>query len=165
MQSQVLFGTVYWAKVKKFKEDNNHLMRKIYGDASIYYLISLGKPNFAGCDDLLWVIELYTRQSFQYRASFSGLHQMVPFATSLLCTSSFFVNETGHLKSPRVPRILISIISCKVILNIRQYGNGRQDSDMNNAGTISAGEPSRPISSIRFDSGQNSGLDTILGLH
>lgn len=40
---QVLFGVVYWAKVKKYKEDENRLIRKIYGDAIIYYLISLGE--------------------------------------------------------------------------------------------------------------------------
>lgn len=39
----VLFAIIYWAKRRKYKEDQNWLMRKIYGDALIYYLISLGK--------------------------------------------------------------------------------------------------------------------------
>jgi hypothetical protein len=40
---QVLFGVVYWAKVKKYREDENWLIRKIYWDAFMYYLFLVGE--------------------------------------------------------------------------------------------------------------------------
>ena len=36
-------GVSLRAKVKKFKENRNHLMRKIFRDAFGYYLLSLGE--------------------------------------------------------------------------------------------------------------------------
>lgn len=35
----ILFGVITWAKIKKYKEDRNQLIRKIYKDAYLYYLL------------------------------------------------------------------------------------------------------------------------------
>ncbi|KAF9444860.1 hypothetical protein P691DRAFT_735880 [Macrolepiota fuliginosa MF-IS2] len=37
----ILFLTICWAKFQKYKEDGNWLMKRIYSDALVYYLISL----------------------------------------------------------------------------------------------------------------------------
>lgn len=40
---QVLFGMVYWAKKKKYKEDESLLIKKLYRDAFLYYLLLIGE--------------------------------------------------------------------------------------------------------------------------
>lgn len=60
----------------------------------------------------------------------------------------------------------MSIISCRVILNIRQYGVGHQSSDTDIPGAADTGEVARPTSGLRFEhTGRSSGLDTELGLY
>lgn len=66
------------------------------------------------------------------------------------------------LKICRVPRFLISIVSCRIILHIRKYGHEeRRASDMNSA--IDMGETLEALSRLHFRSpGRTLGVDSDL---
>ncbi|XP_006459678.1 hypothetical protein AGABI2DRAFT_116638 [Agaricus bisporus var. bisporus H97] len=110
----VLFLIICWVRFKKYKEEYNRLIRKIYRDALIYYLVSFG-------------------------ISVSGI--------------ALWFAATGPILdlSPLVPRFLLSMIACRVVLHIRKYGHEDYCSGdtMNALPTINVTE-TRPTSGLQF---------------
>lgn len=83
---QVLFGAVYHARAKKYKEDKNWLIKKIYLDALLYYLLLLGKflHNFGmECDGLNYSVG----KSFLLQVLLCGLLRAVQFGMYPSCES------------------------------------------------------------------------------
>lgn len=136
-------------------------MRKIYGDALVYYSLTIGTPCCVALrgDKVNDVFHSYICIRHRRLVYFTWSHPRTGRHVSL----------TEYLRSQplispncsRVPRTLISMVSCKIILNIRKYGNGHHGS--NGATT---GEIGGPLSGLRFEhSNQTSNIDTDLGLH
>jgi len=120
----ILFGVVYWAKIKTYKQDDNWLMRKIYRDAFMYYLFLLV---VAVASLILWF------------------------------TTSGSVREM----SSSLPRYISSIISSRIILNIRQYAGVTHRTTAETGLTGVGGETTQAVSGLRFAniSGQVSVVD------
>ncbi len=165
---QVLFAMMYWVKVKKYREDRNRLMKKIYSDAFFYYLLLLCKLRLV-CKCGLRPAQSYTWQPFLCQALLCGSRQLVQFATYLLRRCYRYWHSKIQLVlifggSFRMPRYLVSIISCRIIMNIRKYANGNQTPD--GVGTIGVGAQTHSISGLYFvNNGQESYINTDLWLH
>lgn len=102
--------------------------------------------------------ELCLRQWFQRLVSSCGSPRMVPLVNCPQCNPySCTVWILLITKSFRFSRILSSIVSCRIILNIRKYGNKPLISNTNVIDGITGMEPT---SGLHFATHRDLGRDT-----
>lgn len=141
-------------------------MRRIYGDALMYYLISLGEyysiTSGRGVRQTDHILDSHINVWHHHMVRFRWTHPGIVLHVNSVPTK---IDIAIHLRSSRLSRILISIVSCRIILNIRKYGNGYQAFDTNVQGATDMGEIVGPISRLHFEhTRRSSGLRTELGL-